>query len=170
MTDTQRETWVFGYGSLIWGTGAVKTVERREGILPGWHREWTWISSTRHGSPTCSLERGGRVKGVFLLLNPETASQDLDVLRRRENRATEETSVDIPKPGVMSYFWTMGNNLRRYREFGGLQRNQLARALAQRAAEVTEVGPDGVTAVDYIRKVHSFDPDDAITAEIARFL
>lgn len=59
MTDTQRETWVFGYGSLIGGTAAVKTTERHEGILPGWHREWTWISSRRLGARTCSVDRGG---------------------------------------------------------------------------------------------------------------
>ena len=46
MTGGRKTTWVFGYGSLIWNTGAVRPVERREGILPGWHREWTWISNS----------------------------------------------------------------------------------------------------------------------------
>jgi hypothetical protein len=78
--------------------------------------------------------------------------------------------VEVPKPGTVSYFWTMGNNLGRYREFSGLQGDQLAKALAERAAGITEAGPDGVTAVDYIRRVHTFDPDDTVTAEIARFL
>ena len=164
------EIWVFGYGSLIWGTGVVKAAERLEGILPGWHREWTWISSTRHGAPTCSLERGGRVKGVFLRLNSETASQDLGRFRQRENPATEETMADLPKPDATSYFWTMGNNLRRHRELSGLQGDALAKALAERAAGITRAGPNGITAMDYIRRLHAFDPDDAVTAEITRFL
>ena len=39
-------TWIFGYGSLIWGAGPVRTLDRRIGYLDGWHREWTWISTT----------------------------------------------------------------------------------------------------------------------------
>src|SRR5690348_939703 len=111
MTPKQESIWVFGYGSLIWGTGPVVTADRREGVLPGWHREWTWISSTRHGAPTCSLHRGGQIRGVFLLLNPETVDDDLEEFRGRENRKTEETIVDVPDRDATTYFWTMGNNL-----------------------------------------------------------
>lgn len=170
MTDNEREIWVFGYGSLIWGTGAVKTIERRDGILPGWHREWTWISSTRHGAPTCSLKAGGQVRGVFLRLEPGTASQDLEAFRRRENRATEESRWDIPAQGATTYFWTMGSNLEDFPEFNGLCESRLARALAECARGITRAGPDGVLPADYIRKVHEFDADDAWTAEIARYL
>ena len=161
-------------GFRLWvtdlGTGAVATVERREGILPGWHRAWTWISSRRHGAPTCSLERGGQVRGVFLRLNPETANEDLDEVRRRENRKTEETIADTPVAGAITYFWTMGNNLGRFREFDGLCGSRLAQALAERARSITTAGEDGVLPPDYIRKVHDFDPNDAWTAEIAHHL
>jgi ChaC-like protein len=166
MTDGQNATWVFGYGSLIWGTGAVETVERREGILPGWHREWTWISKTRHGAPTCSLKPGGQVRGIFLHLDPRTTSLDLEEFRRRENRSTEQTRPDTPAMGAVVHFWTMGSNLEEFSEFQGLQPGQLARVLADRARTIAIVGPDGVLATDYIRKVHEFDPDDAFTAEI----
>ena len=170
MANTQQSTWVFGYGSLIWGTGAVVTVERREGILPGWHRAWTWISSSRFGEPTCSLEDGGQVRGVFLRLNPETANVDLEEFRRRENRNTEKTVADVPVAGAVTFFWTMGNNLGRFPEFDGLSGSRLAQALADRAKQITTPGQDGVLAADYIRRVHDFDPNDAWTAEIARFL
>jgi hypothetical protein len=170
MTDNQREICIFGYGSLIWGTGAVRTAERLEGIMPGWRREWTWISRSRHGAPTCSVERGGQVKGVFLRLNPETANQDLDAFRLRENRETEETIADIPSQGAITYFWTMGNNLEKFPELEGLCGSQLARALAERAKLITMVGQDGVLPSGYMRKVHEFDPNDAWTSEIVHCL
>jgi len=70
MVDT--EVWVFVYGSLIWDRSDIKPVEERIGELQGWHRDWTWISKRRHGAPTCSLQCGGKVKGVFLKLDPKT--------------------------------------------------------------------------------------------------
>ena len=170
MTSNQKGIWVFGYGSLIWGTGEVETVERREGILPGWHREWTWISSKRYGAPTCSLKRGGQVKGVFLRLNPTTANQDLEGFRRRENRQTEETTADIPCPGAITHFWTMGSNLEGIPKFKGLCGTELARALAGHARQITRAGPDDVLPTDYMRRVHEFDPDDAWAAQIVRYL
>jgi cation transport regulator ChaC len=37
--DEPQSVWIFGYGSLIWGTGAVETAERLEGFLEGWRRD-----------------------------------------------------------------------------------------------------------------------------------
>lgn len=170
MIEAHKSTWVFGYGSLIWGTGAVETEERREGVLRGWHREWTWISSKRHGAPTCSLRRGGHVRGVFLRLDPRTAIRDLQTFRRRENPDTEETVADIPEAGASTHFWTMGSNLEKFSEFRSVREDQLAKALAERAKKITTVGDDGVSAEDYIRNVHKFDPDDALTSAICRYL
>lgn len=69
MNDELETTWVFGYGSLIWDVGDIQPTETRQGILQGWHREWTWISKKRrHGAPTCGLSSGGQVNGVFLRL------------------------------------------------------------------------------------------------------
>jgi len=170
MSEIERSIWVFGYGSLIWGTGEVKPTEHREGILPGWHREWTWISDSRHGAPTCSLMPGGQVKGVFLRLNPASADKDLETFRRRERRNTEQTVTDVPFPGTLTYFWTMGSNLDEFPEFNGMGGAQLAKSLAERAKAVNEPGSDGVLAADYVRKVHDFDPEDAFTSEIAHNL
>jgi cation transport regulator ChaC len=165
-----RSIWVFGYGSLIWGTGSVTAVERREGFLQGWHRDWAWISGRRNGAPTCSLKRKGRVKGVFLRLSETRPTADLEQFRRRERRTTEKVVSNVPVPGAKTYFWTMGSNLGEYREFRGLRGEQFAQAVAVRARRVRQTGPDGVTAIDYIRKVHEFDPEDSITARIAAFL
>jgi cation transport regulator ChaC len=148
----------------------VKTIERREGILPGWHREWTWISSTRHGAPTCSLNPKGQVRGVFLRLNPVTAKQDLEQFRQRERRETEQTTADIPDVDAKTHFWTMGNNLDRFPEFNDLGDDQLAKALAERAKRISQPGHDGVLASDYIRRVHEFDPNDVLTTGIVRHL
>jgi hypothetical protein len=107
---------------------------------------------------------------VFLRLNPETANVDLEEFRRRENRNTEETIADVPVAGAITYFWTMGSNLKRFPEFDGLCGSRLAQELAERAKRVTTAGPDGVLPPDYIRRVHDFDPNDPWTAEIARYL
>jgi ChaC-like protein len=170
MNHEPSTVWVFGYGSLIWGTGEVQTAERLEGYLRGWHREWTWISSTRHGAPTCGLCPGGEVKGVFLRLNPNTVRNDLEQFRQRENRDTEQTAEDSPQPGALTHFWTMRSNLDRFPEFRGLNQEQLREALARRAQSVMLPGRDGVLAVDYIRRVHEFDSDDRTTAEIYNHL
>lgn len=103
---------------------------------------------------------------MYLRLNPETAGRDLEVFRERERRYTEETVEDLPVDGAVTYFWTMGSNLHGFTEFTGLSGGQLARVLAIRASQIAVPGPDGVTAEDYIRRVHQFDPQDAITAAI----
>jgi cation transport regulator ChaC len=148
MTGDHQSVWVFGYGSLIWGTGGVKPLERREGILPGWHREWTWISAARHGAPTCSLKPDGKVKGVFLRLNLMTSTQGLEQIRRRENRETEQTMTELPEVGAKTYFWTMGSNLDRFPEFNNLRD----------------------VASDHLKKVSAFDPEDPFTTAIVRYL
>lgn len=170
MTMDQQGIWVFGHGSLIWWTGGVNTIERREGVLLGWHREWTWISTTRHGAPTCSLKPEGQVRGVFLRLAPMTADQDLEQFRQRENRKTEQIVVDIPDVGARTFFWTMGGNLDRFPEFANLRSIHLPKALAERAKRIMQPGPDGILANDYIKRVRAFDPDDELTAEIAGHL
>jgi cation transport regulator ChaC len=167
----QSNIWVFSYGSLIWGTGPTKILDRRDGVLTGWHREWTWIStSARPDAPTCSLMPGGQVKGVFFLLMPNSVQQDLERFRRRERRETEEVVREVPAPGAETHFWTMGNNLANFQDLSGLAGQELARALAARARQVTTAGSDGVLPADYIRRIHKFDPGDPITAEIAGFL
>lgn len=160
-----KDEWVFGYGSVIWDRSGINFVEEKIGDLQGWHREWTWISERRrHGAPTCSLQPKGKVKGVFLRINPKTREMDLQTLRKREGHATEK--IIESEQGIRGkiHFWTMGNNLNRYNDTKeGLNSVELYGALAKRAKSVTKRGPDGKTAEEYALKVHNFDPDDQIT-------
>ncbi len=138
--------------------------------MEGWHREWTWISSRRHGAPTCSLGDQGRVKGVFLRLNTEAAGQDLEELRRRERKSTERVVSNVPEPGAETHFWTMGSNLDQHSDLRGLEGDELLRGLAHRAQRIEAPGPDGVSASEYVRRVHEFDPEDELTARLIHFL
>jgi len=160
MSDT--EIWVFGYGSLIWDRSGIKPLEERVDELSGWHKDWTWISKRRCGAPTCSLRPGGKVKGVFLRLNPKTQESDLETLRKRESRSSEEFVENIGGINGKIYFWTMGSNLDKYDDTRELKGIELYRALAKRAKKLTPE-PDGKTAEEYAFVVHEFDPDDELT-------
>jgi hypothetical protein len=155
--------WVFGYGSLIWDRSDIKPVEERIGELLGWHRDWTWISSKRCGAPTCSLQMAGKVKGVFLRLDPKTQQSDLEILRKRELRQSEEFVENMSGINGKICFWTMGNNLDTYEDTRGLNGIELYRALAKRAKRITSLGRDGKTAEEYAFAVHEFDPGDELT-------
>lgn len=126
------DVWVFAYGSVIWHKGKVTPNEEKVGFLQGWHRDWAWISKTRCGAPTCSLQKGGKVKGVFFRLNPKTKDSDLDYFREREIRSSEETAIVDGIPGRV-YFWKMDNNLEDYEDTKGLNGLKIYQALAQRA-------------------------------------
>jgi hypothetical protein len=155
--------WVFGYGSLLWFKSDVRPKDEKVGELEGWHRDWTWISNSRHGAPTCNLQPGGKVKGVFFKLNPKTQKTDLDIFRRRERESTEEMNENIKGIIGKVYFWTMGTNIEQQPEFKDLDQNHLYKALARRAVSISEKGIDGKTPVEYALLVNSFDPDDEKT-------
>ena len=120
-------------------------------------------------APTCSLCEGGRVKGVFLRLNAETARLDLKKLRSRERKSTERTVADIPEPGAETHIWTMGSNLEHHSDLRGLEGDELLRGLAHRAQRTATPGPDEVYPSEYIRRVRDFDPGDELTARLATF-
>ena len=110
------------------------------------------------------------MKGVFLRLDPKSVQDDLEDFRKRENRDTERSVLDSPEHEAETHFWTMGSNLDLFPEFRSLNQERLANVLAHRAKSITNPGKDGVLPVDYIRRVHAFDPDDRITALIVRNL
>ena len=155
--------WVFGYGSLIWDTTGMTCLERREGELRGWHRDWTHLSHHRFGAPTCNLEAGGKVKGVFLKLDPRTWRQDLERLREREGTKTEKVEMNLEGFPGETHFWTMGRNSEKFLETKGLEGTDLYKALAWRARRISKKGPDGKTAEEYAYAVHEFDPQDKVT-------
>jgi len=159
-----KSVWAFGYGSLIWNRESIEYVEEKTGYLLGWHRDWTFISEKRrHGAPTCNLQPGGRVKGVFLRLDPRTFTVSLKALRKREGKQTENIAENLYGFPGETHFWTMGRNLEKFYETSGLQGLKLYRFLADIAKKIPEKGPDGKTAEEYAFAVYEFDPEDAIT-------
>jgi glutathione-specific gamma-glutamylcyclotransferase len=82
------EIWIFAYGSLIWKPG-FEPVERRIGVVKGWHRSFCLKTTRWRGVPECpglmmALERGGECRGVAYRLPPNMISECLHMLWRRE--------------------------------------------------------------------------------------
>jgi cation transport protein ChaC len=85
---TTEDLWLFAYGSLIWSP-CFAPAETRPGMLPGYRRAFNiWTIHTR-GTPEqpglgLGLEPGEACNGVLLRISPETRTQDLDAIWRRE--------------------------------------------------------------------------------------
>ncbi len=88
---TPEDVWVFAYGSLIWNPGFA-SVERRTGILYGWHRAFClgwdrWFrGNEEHPGLMLSLDRGGQCRGVLCRLPPDAVQENLVRLSERELR------------------------------------------------------------------------------------
>jgi glutathione-specific gamma-glutamylcyclotransferase len=83
-----NDMWVFGYGSLLWKP-AFQSLEQRQGVLRGYHREFCILVKRIRGSEEApglmmALDRGGECGGVALRLDPKTAEADLAELWKRE--------------------------------------------------------------------------------------
>ena len=83
------QLWVFAIGSLIWN-GKLPAVERRPGVVRGWHRAFCLGPDTRHrGNPAApglmmSLDRGGQCQGIAFRLDPSNLPATLEKLLRNE--------------------------------------------------------------------------------------
>lgn len=84
------ETWVFGYGSLIWRPG-FDYVERRSARLEGFRRAFCMASVRYRGTPEApglvlALDRapGGVCAGVAYRIAPEASAATVAYLRERE--------------------------------------------------------------------------------------
>ena len=83
------QLWVFAIGLLIWN-GKLPAVERRPGVVRGWHRAFCLGPDTRHrGNPAApglmmSLDRGGQCQGIAFLLDPSNLPATLEKLLRNE--------------------------------------------------------------------------------------
>ncbi|HUZ66786.1 MAG TPA: gamma-glutamylcyclotransferase [Beijerinckiaceae bacterium] len=80
--------WVFGYGSLMWRPG-FDFVERRLGLVRGYHRSLCIYSHVHRGTPqlpglVLGLDRGGSCRGVAFRVEDEAAAAVLAYLRERE--------------------------------------------------------------------------------------
>ena len=81
-------TWVFAYGSLLWNP-AFEFVERRVGIVHGYHRRFCLWTHLGRGSPDCpglmlALEAGGACRGVAYRIADAAMPDELEIIWRRE--------------------------------------------------------------------------------------
>ncbi|MFN6463834.1 MAG: gamma-glutamylcyclotransferase [Nostoc sp. DedVER02] len=82
------DIWIFAYGSLIWNP-LIKYVERRAGVIYGWHRRFcTWMILGR-GTPEnpgllLGLDRGGSCRGIIYRVAAADVPSELLLIWRRE--------------------------------------------------------------------------------------
>lgn len=82
------ETWIFGYGSLMWNPG-FDFAEARRARLTGYHRAFCIYSIHYRGTQrrpglVLGLDRGGVCDGIAFRVAPERHAETLAYLRRRE--------------------------------------------------------------------------------------
>lgn len=82
------ETWVFGYGSLIWNP-AFHYDATRTATLHGWHRWFCLRTELGRGTPDnpglmLGLKDGGFCTGKALRIAEDAVATELDVIWRRE--------------------------------------------------------------------------------------
>lgn len=88
MRSGPAETWVFGYGSLMWNPGFA-FAEARPASLRGFHRAFCIYSvhyrgTARQPGLVLGLDRGGVCQGMAFRLAADTTAAALAYLRRRE--------------------------------------------------------------------------------------
>lgn len=88
MPVAPADTWVFGYGSLMWNPG-FSYAEAHQARLTGYHRAFCVYSIHYRGNErrpglVLGLDRGGVCDGIAFRLAPETAAATLAYLRERE--------------------------------------------------------------------------------------
>jgi cation transport protein ChaC len=88
MAVEPAETWIFGYGSLMWNPGFA-FAEARPARLTGYHRAFCIYSIHYRGTErqpglVLGLDRGGVCDGIAFRLAPEQRQAVLNYVRRRE--------------------------------------------------------------------------------------
>lgn len=144
-----EETWVFGYGSLIWRPG-FEYAERRRGVLGGYRRSFCMTSVHYRGTPeqpglVLALDHAAssRCDGVAYLLAPETRDAAIDYLRARElvSNAYDEVAVSLELEdgrAVQALTYVVNRAHAQYR--GGLSLEEQCAVIAR------AVGPMGPNA------------------------
>jgi glutathione-specific gamma-glutamylcyclotransferase len=82
------DTWVFGYGSLMWNP-AIHVAETRPGVLHGYHRWFSLTMMMGRGTPECPglmlvLDRGGSCRGLAHRIAAAGVESELRILWMRE--------------------------------------------------------------------------------------
>lgn len=88
MSVEPAETWIFGYGSLMWSPGFAYA-EARRAKLAGFHRAFCIYSIHYRGTErrpglVLGLDRGGVCEGIAFRVTPEARRATLAYLRARE--------------------------------------------------------------------------------------
>lgn len=83
-----KDSWVFGYGSLMWRPG-FRFAERRPALLRGLCRQLCIYSHVHRGTPdrpglVMGLDRGGACRGIAYRVAAEDWPSTLTYLRARE--------------------------------------------------------------------------------------
>ena len=152
--------WLFAYGSLIWNP-ACDFVERRVGIVPGWHRSFClgwdrWFrGSDKHPGLMLSLDRGGQCKGTVYRLPPDALEINLGKLFRREIRIKSAAHVarwvNVRTAAGQVRAITFVINRKGSHYVGGLSLDAIADVLA------AAVGPRGSMAEYLYSTVHHLE-------------
>jgi len=130
------DVWVFGYGSLIWNP-AFHFVERRTGVIHGWHRRFCLWTSLGRGTPdrpglVLGLDRGGSCRGVVFRIAAAAVDEELDLIWRREMVTAAYVprwvTAATPDGPVRAIAFTINRDQPRYA--GRLSEEETARVLA----------------------------------------
>jgi cation transport protein ChaC len=100
------ETWIFGYGSLVWRPSFAH-VERQTALLRGYSRRF-WQGSTDHrgvpGAPgrvvTLVAEAGARCLGTAYRIDPQDRDEVIAALDHREKGGYDGHLVTLELPAI----------------------------------------------------------------------
>jgi cation transport protein ChaC len=136
------DVWVFAYGSLIWNP-AFHFVERRTGMIHGWHRRFCLWTALGRGTPerpglVLGLDRGGTCRGVVFRIAAAAVAEELDLIWRREMVTASYTprwvTVATADGPVRAITFTINRAQPRYA--GRLSEEETARVLAQAGGQL----------------------------------
>ncbi len=140
--DAPRETWVFGYGSLIWNP-AFHFVEQQIGVIHGYHRRFCLWTHLGRGSPDrpgliLALEPGGSCRGVTYRVAADAVESELDIVWRREmvggSYIPRWVPVRTPTGVVRAVTFVMNRANERYA--GRLSEETVAQAIAKATGQL----------------------------------
>ena len=83
-----KDVWIFAYGSLMWNP-AMHTVERRSGLIHGYHRRFCLRVAGGRGTLErpglmLGLDRGGSCRGIVWRIAAAEVESETEILWRRE--------------------------------------------------------------------------------------
>ena len=87
-SNSNKNIWVFAYGSLIWNPSFNFDLRRRAHLF-GFHRRFCLRTTITRGSPekpglVLGLDRGGSTKGILFRIPASIAARECDVIWKRE--------------------------------------------------------------------------------------